>query len=61
MGNIYVKLFYIWTCCLKIFSYLQVWMPICSEEWNHLSNFGNRYDENFEFGQVDPEISFKDI
>ena len=25
--------------------YLELWWPICSAEWNHLCNFGKRYQE----------------
>ena len=30
---------------IKGISYLELWQPFCSEEWNHLSNFGREYYE----------------
>ena len=27
-------------CCLNILSYLELWRPFCTTEWNHLCNFG---------------------
>ena len=33
---------------LKDISYLQLWWPLCSAEWDHLCNFGRRhYEEHF--------------
>ena len=30
----------------KYISYLELWLPFCSLEWNHLCNFGKRdYEE----------------
>ena len=26
-------------------SYLELWLPFCSAEWNHLCNFGRRHHE----------------
>ena len=32
----------------KVFSYLELWQPLCSVDWNHLCNFGRRhYEEQF--------------
>ena len=44
MGNIHVKLYEVWTSGLggdviKDISYLELWLPLCSEERNHLCNF----------------------
>ena len=44
MGNIHVKLYEVWTSGLggdvvKIISYLELWLPLCSEERNHLCYF----------------------
>ena len=42
----------------KDISHLELWQPFCSEEWNHLCNFGRGcYEEQFsinyfEFGPV---------
>ena len=30
---------------LKDISYLELWQPLCSVEWNHLCNFGRRHHE----------------
>ena len=30
---------------LKDISYLELWWPFCSAEWNHLCNFGRGYQE----------------
>ena len=30
---------------LKDISYLALWQPLCSMEWNHLCNFGRRHHE----------------
>ena len=30
---------------LKDISYLELWQPFCSVEWNHLCNFGRGYYE----------------
>ena len=30
----------------KDISYLELWQPICSVEWNHLCNFGRRHHED---------------
>ena len=30
---------------LKDISYLELWLPFCSVEWNHLCNFGRGYQE----------------
>ena len=46
MGNIHVKLYEIWTSVFKEemsfkdISYLELWQPFCSAEWNLLCNFG---------------------
>ena len=32
-------------CCLKVFSYLELWQPFCLAECNHLCNFGRGYPE----------------
>ena len=48
MGNIHVKKF-----CLvvqqdmsfKDNSYLELWQPLCSVDWNHLCHFGRRHHE----------------
>ena len=50
MGNIHVKLYEIWTSgsavvVFKDISYLELWQPLSSVDWNHLSNFGRRHDE----------------
>ena len=29
----------------KYISYLELWRPFCSAEWNHLCNFGRVYPE----------------
>ena len=29
----------------KDISYLELWQPFCSAEWNHLCNFGRMYHE----------------
>ena len=29
----------------KDISYLELWQPFCSAEWNHLCNFGRGYHE----------------
>ena len=29
----------------KDISYLELWQPLCSVDWNHLCNFGRRYHE----------------
>ena len=29
----------------KDISYLELWQPLCSVEWNHLCNFGREYHE----------------
>ena len=29
----------------KDISYLELWQPLCSAEWNHLCDFGGRYHE----------------
>ena len=26
-------------------SYLELWQPLCSVDWNHLCNFGRRHEE----------------
>ena len=32
----------------KDISYLELWWPLCSAEWNHLCNFGRRpHEEQF--------------
>ena len=53
---------------LKGISYLELWQPLCSVEWNHLCNFGRRYHKDqfceiiFEFEPVvKEEMSLKDI
>ena len=49
----------------KDISYLELWQPFCSAEWNHLCNFVGGYNEEqfceiiFEFGPV--EMSLKDV
>ena len=30
---------------LKDISYLELWQPLCSVEWNHLCNVGSRHHE----------------
>ena len=50
MGKIRVKLFEIWTSVtaeksFKDISYLELWQPFCSVDWNHLCNFGRRHHE----------------
>ena len=30
---------------LKDISYLELWQPLCSMEWNHLRNFSRRHHE----------------
>ena len=45
-----VKLFIIWTSVsggdvFKDISYLELWQPLCSAEWNHLCNFGRWHHE----------------
>ena len=48
MGNIHVKLFFKFgpmvqeEMSFKDISYLELWQPLCSVEWNHLFNFGSR-------------------
>ena len=32
-------------CHLKVFSYLELWQPSCSVEWNHLCNFERGHHE----------------
>ena len=29
----------------KYISYLELWQPLCSVDWNHLYNFGRRHHE----------------
>ena len=42
MENIHVKLYEIWPVVqemlFKEISYLELWQPICSMDWKHLSN-----------------------
>ena len=47
----------------KDISYLELWQPLCSVDWNHLFNIGRRHHENyFEFGPVvQVEMLFKGI
>ena len=43
-----MKSFRIWIrrkCHFKDISYLELWQPFCSVEWNHLCNFGRGYYE----------------
>ena len=35
----------------KDISYLELWLPVCSAEQNHLCNFGRRYQEE-EFCEI---------
>ena len=30
----------------KDISFLELWQPLCSVDWNHLCNFGRRYYED---------------
>ena len=30
---------------LKNISYLEIWQPLCSVDWNHLCNIGRRHHE----------------
>ena len=53
---------------LKDISYLELWQPLCSMDWNHLCNIGRRHHEEkpceiiFEFGPVvQEEMLFKGI
>ena len=49
MGNIHEKLYddldqwFRRIYRLKDISYLELWWPLCSAEWNHLCNFGRVY------------------
>ena len=49
MGNIHVKLYGIWTSSsgdvFKDISYLELWQPLCSVDWNLLCNFGRMHHE----------------
>ena len=52
----------------KYISYLELWLPFCSAEGNHLCNFGREYHEEqfceiiLNLGPVvQEEMSFKDI
>ena len=52
----------------KDISYLALWQPLCSVDWNHLCNFGRMHHEEqsceffFEFGRiVQEEMPFKGI
>ena len=45
-----MKLYEIWTSgsedmSFKDISYLEIWQPLCSVDWNHLCNSGRRHDE----------------
>ena len=48
----------------KDISYLELWQPLCSVEWNHLCNFGRVHHEE-QFCEIisnfNQEVSFKDI
>ena len=53
---------------IKDISYLQVWQPLCSVDWNHLYNFRRRHHEeqsseiNFELvisSKISCELKFK--
>ena len=63
MRNLSVKLFWIWTSgsgwnVIKDISYLELWQPLWSVEWNHLRHFGRMHHGEtimcnyFEFGPV---------
>ena len=50
----------------KDVSFLELWRPLSSAEWNNLCKFGRGHDEEqfceiFEFGPVVQEMPFKDI
>ena len=50
MGSIHVKLYEIGPVvqeemALKDISYLELWQPLSSGDWNHLCNIGGRHHE----------------
>ena len=46
MGSTHVELYGIWTSGSEgDISYLELWQPLCSVDWNHLCNFGRRHEE----------------
>ena len=44
MRNNFVKLFEFGPDVVQKISYPELWQPLCSGEWNHLSNFGRGHD-----------------
>ena len=52
---------------VKDISYLELWRPFCSVEWNHLCNFGRGYHEEqfceiiLNLGQLFRSCCFKDF
>ena len=46
MGNIIVKSVpVVQEMSFKDISYLELWQPLCSVDWNHLCNFGRQHHE----------------